>query len=314
MPKLISIVVPVYNEANNIVPFLTRIHEVFSCLDYDFKIIFCNDGSEDDTLYQIRRLAEVDECVDFISFSRNFGQQKAIRAGMEHATGDCVICMDGDLQHPPELIPQMIDKWEQGYDVVYTIRKENKEIGFLKNLTSKMFYKIMNYMSDLNLNYGEADFRLLSSRVAELINSFPEKNLYYRAIVKWVGFRQVGIEYFPDIRRSGKSKYNYRTMTILAIEGITSFSIKPLTFATYLGLLISTLSLLYIPYIVFSLYNNHPISGWASVIFSVALFGGLILFMLGIIGVYLGKMYMQQKGRPTYIVEETSLVWKKQLY
>jgi glycosyltransferase involved in cell wall biosynthesis len=312
MLKVVSLVVPVHNEMQNVLQFVERIDFVFTGLYYNYNIIFVDDGSTDKTLGLIKKIAKSNSNVYFISLSRNFGQQSALRAGMEHAAGDCIITMDGDLQHPPEMIANMLEKWEQGFEIVYTIREENKKLGYFKNKSSRLFHFIMNRLSDLEMNYGEADFRLIGRRVLDIINSLPEHNLYYRGIVKWVGFSQIGLKYIPNERNAGESKYNLSKLIKLAIDGITAFSIKPLTIATYLGLIISVLSILYVPYILYSLFNRHPISGWTSLMFSLAFFGGLILFMLGIIGIYLGKLFMQSKGRPSYIIKEKHIQCQEQ--
>lgn len=222
-------------------------------------------------------------------------------------TGDCVISMDGDMQHPPSLIPKLLEKWEEGYDIVYTIRKDHLEMPMLKRRTSEMFYNVMNRLSDIELESGTADFRLMDKSAISVAKNFQEDDLFWRGLIKWMGFSQIGIEYEPAERTKGKSKYTFKKMVQFALRGITSFSVKPLGIAIYLGFLFAILSLLYVPYVLYSMYFGHTISGWASLIVTIVFFGGLQLMILGIIGMYLGKLFMQSKQRPHYIVKETNL-------
>jgi dolichol-phosphate mannosyltransferase len=307
MSKKISIIIPVYNEISNIPLMLAALNEALQSLPYRYKVIFVDDGSDDDTLSFIKQLAVNDPKVNYLSFSRNFGHQNALKAGFDKSDADAVICMDGDLQHPPSLLPEMIAKWESGIDVVYTVRKDSKELTWLKRKTSDLFYHLLNNLSSIDLEKGSADFRLLDKKVVDVLRDIKEYDLFWRGLIKWLGFNQASIEYLPAQRASGKSKYSYRKMMELAIKGITSFSTKPLTIAIYMGFMSSLLSILYIPYVLFSIYFGHVISGWASVIVTIAFFGGLQLMVLGIIGVYLGKLFMQSKHRPHYIINESKL-------
>ena len=307
MKKHISIVVPVCNEEANVSIMTASLQNVFQSLPYDFTLIFVDDGSTDQTLEEIKKLAAHNDHIFFISLARNFGHQNALKAGLDMADGDAVIMMDGDLQHPPDLIPEMLQQWESGHDIVYTIRKDHKEMPMMKRKTSNMFYNLINNLSDIDLEPGTADFRLMDRKVVEAFRVFKETDLFMRGLVKWMGFNQIGIEYDPAQRRQGKSKYTLKRMVRFALEGITSFSIRPLYIATYLGFIFSILSLLYIPYIIYSFYFGHIISGWASMIATIAFFGGLQLMILGIIGMYLGKLFMQSKQRPHYIVKESNL-------
>lgn len=281
--------------------------EVFASLPYHCSIIFVDDGSEDGTLGELKRLSITYSNVFFVSFARNFGHQNALKAGLDVADGDAVIMMDCDMQHPPDLIPEMVRQWEEGYDVVYTIRKDHKEMPLMKRKTSNMFYNLINNLSDIELEPGTADFRLLAKKVVEVFRAFKETDLFMRGLVKWMGFQQIGIEYDPAQRAHGKSKYTLKKMVRFALQGITSFSTRPLYIATYLGFIFSILSLLYVPYIIYSYYFGHTISGWASMIATMAFFGGLQLMILGIIGMYLGKLFMQSKQRPHYIIKESNL-------
>lgn len=307
MKKRISIVVPVCNEEANIKVMIASLENVLQPLPYSYTIIFVDDGSTDGTLDEIKRQADSHQQIFFISLARNFGHQNALKAGLDMADGDCVIMMDGDLQHPPGLIPEMLRFWETGFDVVYTIRKDHKEMPLMKRKTSNMFYNLINNLSDIDLEPGTADFRLMDKKVVAVFRTFKETDLFMRGLVKWMGFKQIGLEYDPAQRTQGQSKYTVKRMVRFALEGITSFSIRPLYIATYLGFIFSLLSLLYIPYIIYSFYFGHIISGWASMIATIAFFGGLQLMILGIIGMYLGKLFMQSKQRPHYIVKESNL-------
>ncbi len=307
MSKKISIVIPVYNEAGNLKIILHAIKKVFESMPYDFSIIFVNDGSQDETLNIIKKLSEENNEVGYISFSRNFGHQNALKAGFDSSNADAVISMDGDMQHSPTVIPELINLWENGNDIVYTIRKDHKELPMLKRTTSNLFYKIMNQLSSIELERGTADFRLLDKKVVNVLRDIKEYDLFWRGMVKWLGFKQISIEYSPAERASGKSKYTIKKMLELALRGITSFSTKPLSIAIYIGFLSSLISILYIPYALVSYFYGHVISGWASIIVTIAFFGGLQLMILGIIGIYLGKLFMQSKNRPHYIVNESKL-------
>ena len=240
--------------------------------------------------------------------SRNFGHQNALKAGLDVATGDAIIAMDGDMQHPPELIPDMIQKWQDGYDVVYTRRLEDKKLPYFKNLTSRYFYKFINYISEIDIEPGTADFRLIDKKVGKVFFAFSENELFLRGLSSWVGFKQYAIDYEPATRFSGQSKYTIKKMMQFAMKGITSFSIRPLYLSIFVGVASTFLAfLLYVFYVLYSIYFGHVISGWASVIFTIVFFGGLNLIVLGIIGVYVGKLFMQSKNRPNYIIRNTNL-------
>jgi dolichol-phosphate mannosyltransferase len=307
MKKLISIVIPAFNESENIKPLVERISEVFKNLYYNYELIFVNDGSSDDTQKVLMTLNQVNPKINYIELSRNFGHQNALKAGLDMANGDCVISMDCDLQHPPELIPQFLEKWEDGYEIVYSVRRDSDSLTGFKRNTSKIFYSVINTMSDINLEAGTADFRLLDKKVISVFSNFSESEPFIRGLIKWLGFKQYAIEYTPGDRYSGKSHYTFKKMMGLALQGITSFSIKPLHTAVYLGFLFSVLSLLYIPYVVYSFYSGTEIHGWASMIMTVVFFGGLQLIILGIIGIYIGKLFIQAKRRPNYIIRNTTL-------
>jgi polyisoprenyl-phosphate glycosyltransferase len=304
--KKISIVIPAHNEEGNVALVYEKIDAVFSGLsDYDFEIIFVNDGSRDRTQQKLEELSHQYEKVKFIEFSRNFGHQPAVKAGMDYAHGNAVISMDGDLQHPPELIPQMIRKWEEGYDIVFTVRKYPKEISMFKRKTSDFFYKILSKMSDVDLTKGGgSDFRLMDANAVEVMRNFNEDDLFLRGLTSWMGFKQTGIEFTANERLSGQSSYNLKKMITFAFTGITAFSVKPLYIAAYLGFLFSGISTVgYGIYVIYSFIAKTEISGWASLIMTIVFFGGLQLIILGIIGIYLGKIFKQVKDRPNYIIK-----------
>jgi dolichol-phosphate mannosyltransferase len=270
--KKISIVIPAFNEEGNLCEIRKKINDVFTSLqNYSYEIIFINDGSRDNTQITIEDLAIKFSEVKFIEFSRNFGHQNAVKAGMDNADGNAVITMDADLQHPPELIPELINKWEQGYDVVYTIRKYSDKISFFKRVTSSLFYSFLLKISDFELvKKGGADFRLLDRNVNDVIKEFNENDLFLRGLTGWIGFKQTGVEYTAKDRFSGKSNYNLKKMFSLAFSGITSFSTKPLYLAAYVGFAFTILSLLvYGIYVIYSFVIGTHISGWASLIMTV---------------------------------------------
>jgi|LakMenEpi03Aug12_release.lakeMendotaPanAssembly.Ray.scaffolds.fasta_scaffold67632_4 glycosyltransferase involved in cell wall biosynthesis len=312
LQKKISIVIPSFNEEGNIKIIVKALNEVMQKLNYSYELIFVDDGSSDKTLSILQEISAIDSNVFFIELSRNFGHQNALKAGLDLASGDCIITMDGDMQHPPEMIPQLIEKWEEGYDIVYTRRLEDKKLPAFKKITSKYFYKFINYISEIKIEEGTADFRLMDKKVSTVFFAFSENELFIRGLVNWVGFNQFAIDYKPAERFSGNSKYTVKKMMQFALKGITSFSIRPLYLSIFLGISLFLLSLLfYTLYVFYSIYYGHVISGWASVIFTIVLFGGLNLIVLGIIGVYVGKLFMQSKQRPNYLIRDTNLENKK---
>lgn len=302
----VSVIIPVYNEEGCLLTVAQRVVKVLEHY-YDYEILFIDDGSTDSTMNVLRKLHSDNKRINFLSFSRNFGHQNALRAGTRHASGDCTISIDGDLQHPPELIPDLITKWNEGYDIVYTIRKDGKKTSVLKKVTSRLFYKLMNAISDINFEQGEADFRLLDKNAATELNKLDENAIFFRGMIKWLGFNQIGIEYAPDDRTWGKTKYSRKKMLALAISGVTSFSIKPLRISTIIGVLIAFLSLLYGIYALYvKFFTNNSIEGWTSVFFMVTFIGGIQLIILGIIGEYIGNTFLESKKRPHYIIKEGS--------
>jgi len=304
---MISIVIPAYNEAGNIKAIADKVSKELQETG-SYEIIFVDDGSTDSTLHEIKKVAKNNQFVKYLSFSRNFGHQKAVKAGLDYAEGDCVISMDADLQHPPELINQLIEKWQDGYDIVYTVRKDMQGVGFFKKTTSRIFYKLINWISDVDIPLGAADFRLLDNKVVNEIRKFKENYLFLRGLVSWLGYRQAGIEYAIQNRHAGSSKYTVRKMISFAIQGITSFSTMPLRISMLIGFVISFFAFLYMLYALFvKIYYQTALPGWTSILISVLFLGGIQLMFLGLIGEYLGKMFIETKNRPSYVIKEKKL-------
>lgn len=307
MRKKIAIVIPSYNEEGNIEIMANSIKDTMQALPYEYEVIFVDDGSSDATLEKLKALSTSYSNLFFVELSRNFGHQNALKAGVDIAKANAVITMDGDMQHPPELIPELLKKWEEGYDVVYTRREDDKNNSYFKRKTSKGFYKVMNYLSEVNFEPGTADFRLMDEKVVTVFTDFTENELFIRGLVSWLGFKQFAIDYAPAERFSGKSKYTMKKMMRFAIQGITSFSTRPLHLAIFLGIGLSLFAFVfYIGYVIYSIYFGHVISGWASVISTIVFFGGLNLIVLGIIGMYIGKLFIQSKQRPNYLIRSTN--------
>jgi dolichol-phosphate mannosyltransferase len=312
----LTVVIPVYNEAENLQPLAQSLTEALlaeaQAKLQDFTILFVDDGSEDESLALLRSMAAQDERIEYLSLSRNFGHQAALRAGLEAARGDCVVTMDGDFQHPPELIPAMIKAFRQGYDVVTTRRLDpepgqGQELAPGKRLSSRLFYALMKLLGDVKIEPGSADFRLLSRRAVEALLSMPERTLFLRGAVPWIGFPSTELGYNPGLRRSGKTKYSFSKMLSFALDGITSFSVKPLRLASLFGCLISAAGFLYALYaLVVRLFTDRTVEGWTSLLISVLIIGGIQLVFMGIIGEYLGKLFMEAKHRPHYLVKEGS--------
>lgn len=303
----LSIIIPLLNEQNNIETLYTEIKEFAKNITQK-EVIFINDGSTDKTLENIKLLRAHDTSVHYINFSRNFGHQNALKAGLDLCSGDIVISMDGDLQHPPRLIPHLIERWREGYDVVVTTREDTSESGLLKKMTSQGFYRLMGKMSNIQLHPGSADFRLLDRKVVDVLKRFDENDTFYRGYVAWAGFSQIEIPYTPEKRRSGATKYTPRKMIRLALDGLLGFSILPLRLVTFIGFFISMASFLYGFYaICVKLFSATAVSGWASTMAGIYFLGGIQLLCIGICGEYIGRTFMEVKRRPHYIVAETSI-------
>jgi polyisoprenyl-phosphate glycosyltransferase len=308
LPSL-QIVCPVYNEQEVIQLFHGALYSTLSTIEnrYQWRILYVVDRSSDDTMKILKKFSEEDKRIQIISLSNRFGHQMSLVAGIDHCNSDAVIMMDSDLQHPPELIPELLNAFEQGNDVVYTIRKEPKDNSFFKRFGSNSFYRIMSWLSDIPLAPGEADYRLISRRVADIFkNNIRERNQFLRGLFSWVGFNRCGINYNPVDRIKGESKYDWSRMFQFASAGIISFSKKPLQYAILLGLFFSLLGLasgLYI-FVTFFISDSIP-SGWTTLGVLVSIFSGIQLLFMGIIGEYIGAIFDEVKARPLYLIEES---------
>jgi dolichol-phosphate mannosyltransferase len=313
MKKKLSIVIPAYNEEKNISFLVEEIFKSLNRTEYAFELIFVDDGSKDNTLNEIKTQAQIYPNVFYIELSKNFGKDYALKSGIDQSQGNAIITMDADLQHPPHLLPQILKLWEDGYDIIYTYRKDaNPHVKGYQKIASKLFYKGINALSDITLENGISDFRLLDEKVVKQLQQIDEYEIFFRGMVKWVGFLQIGIAYIPAKRHTGEASYSFFKLAKLAIGSIMAFSVRPLYIATGLGLFFSVSALFYIPYILISYFAGYDaVSGWASLIATVAFFGGLQLLVLGIIGSYLGKIFLQTKHRPNYIIRSTNLLKTK---
>jgi len=299
----LSLVVPVYNEQENLPALCDRLRQTLEAKEIPYRIFFVNDGSRDGSLAWLRQLAATDSRIRILSFSRNFGHQISISAGLAHADGDVVVVMDADLQDPPEVIPDLLAKWSEGYEVVYAVRKKRKEL-LAKRGAYALFYRILAGISDVEIPLDSGDFSLMDARVVSLLRSFPERNRFIRGLRSWVGFRQTELAYERMARHSGEPKYRTRHLMKLAMDGFFAFSTVPLQIATYLGLLAAGLGFLYLLYALGTrfLYGNP--TGWTSLAAIVLFLGGTQLMILGILGAYLGRVYEEVKQRPLYILDE----------
>jgi polyisoprenyl-phosphate glycosyltransferase len=307
-PPLLSIVVPAFNEADNLPTLIDRLRAVLQPYP-DYEILIVNDGSTDGSTRLLRALSEADPRIRFLSFSRNFGHQMALRAGLEHALGQAVISMDADLQHPPELIPTLVDRWRTGFDVVYTVRQPDPSLSWFKRTSSRLFYRLLRAGSDLDLEDGAADFRLLDRKVVAVLKDFQENDLFLRGAISWVGFRQHRIVYEPAARFAGRTKYSFGKMLRLAVLGITSFSTRPLFISIGLGFVMSVVAGLYGLVVIYeNLFTDKTVSGWSSLALLILGIGGVQFILIGIIGLYLGKTFEETKKRPRYIIADSSEV------
>jgi polyisoprenyl-phosphate glycosyltransferase len=308
-----SIIVPVYNEEAVINETYHRLTKVMESMAEPYELVFINDGSGDKTAQIIEELAEADETVKLLDFSRNFGHQIAITAGMDYACGEAIVIIDADLQDPPELIPQMAAKWKEGYEVVYAKRAKRKGETLFKKWTAALFYRTLRAAAEIDIPLDTGDFRLMDRKVCDAMRSIREKNRFVRGLVSWVGFRQTAIEYTRDERFAGETKYPLKKMLRFSMDGITSFSYKPLKLAGYLGFIVSFSSFVYLIVTLFlRLFTADTIPGWSSVMACVLLLNGVVLIILGILGEYVGRIYDETKNRPLYILRNKKHVGRPQ--
>jgi dolichol-phosphate mannosyltransferase len=300
-----SIVVPVYNEAEVLPALYLRLTQVMEGLGEPYEIIFVNDGSHDASPFFIRELQVKDARVKFLSFSRNFGHEIAMTAGLDHSSGQAVVVMDADLQHPPEVIPRLIEKWQEGYDVVSAVREKREEEALLKRIMVMVFYRVFSRLTDTKIPLNATEFRMMSRRAVEAMKAIRERNRFVKGLANWIGFRQTSVSFASADRYAGETKYTFRKLARLALDGITSFSHVPLQLATYFGFAAAFLSFVYMIYaIVIRVMTTRAVPGWASIMVMVLFIGGVQLITLGIIGEYLGRIYEEVKQRPLYIVAE----------
>jgi len=300
-----SIVIPVLNEEKVLNELYKRLTKVMTDIGESYEIIFINDGSTDNSLKIMKQLQTHDKRIKIIDFSRNFGHQIAITAGIDFTSGDAVITIDADLQDPPEVIPDLIKKWKEGYEVIYGIREKRKGENFFKKISTLIFYRLINKMTMINMPPDSGDFRLIDKKVVNNLKNIRENNRYVRGLTYWIGFKQIGVPYERDKRFAGKSKYPIKKLFKLAYDAIFSFSNFPLKIATYFGFIVSFLSFLYLIYaLIIKLFTNSVIHGWTSLMISILFLGGVQLICLGIIGEYIARINDEVKKRPLYIIKE----------
>jgi len=296
----LSIVIPVYNEADNIVPLYK---DLMAYGRIDQELIFVDDGSTDNTFNAIERLAVENKRVKCISLSKNFGHQNALMAGLEHATGNQIIIMDGDLQHPPSIIPQMLEELNNGIDLVTTRRNKTADEGALKKISGKVFYAFINTISDTKIEANVADFKAFNRKVLNSILQFKERDLFLRGIFSWIGFKTITIDFDAPERRFGSTKYSFTKMLKLALKATTSFSFKPLRIALLVGCLISMAAFAFGIFALIAYYKGNTVPGWASLIIAVMFLGGTQLLAIGLLGEYIASLFTETKGRPRYLID-----------
>jgi glycosyltransferase involved in cell wall biosynthesis len=298
----ISLVIPCYNEEKVILQTHSRINSLIENAK-NCEIIYVDDGSKDATLEILKKIAAGDPGVKIIRLSRNFGHQAALLAGMLHASGDAVISLDADLQDPPEIIPAMLEKYDEGFDLVFGVRKKRAADNLLKRFTGELFYKLMNSMG-VNVIFNHADFRLISKKALQELKKYSESNLFLRGLIPSLGFNQTVVYYEREARFAGQTKYPLGKMISFAIEGITSFTYLPLRLASFMGMSIALLSLLLSFWSLFTKLAGNSVPGWTSTVLPMYFLGGIQLLFLGIMGEYIGKIYLETKRRPPFIIQE----------
>jgi dolichol-phosphate mannosyltransferase len=307
-PKIdLSVIIPIYNEEMNLVPMNNRIIAALSPLGIQYEIVYVNDGSKDNSLPIIMGLSEENASVKFIDFSRNFGHQIAISAGLEHAVGERIVIMDGDGQDPPELIPDLLKKSLEGFEVVYAKRKKRKGESFLKKLTAKLFYRFLANITQIEIPLDTGDFRLIHRKVQKVLLNMPEQHKYLRGQIAWIGFNSTFVEYDREERMGGNTKFTYGKMMRFATDGISGFSNWPLKVATMLGFDVSGIAFMLIIYSLYQKFYGFTEVGWTSLHISVLFLGGVQLLGIGILGEYLGRVSENVKNRPTYIVKNSNI-------
>lgn len=304
----LSVIIPIYNEEKIIPELYTRIQKTVSTITAQYELIFINDGSKDHSLLELIKLTEEDKRVFYINFSRNFGHQIAVTAGLDACKGNAVVIIDGDLQDPPELISELYNTYQQGYDVVYAKRNERKGESMFKKATATLFYRILKKITTVDIPLDTGDYRIINKKVVHYLKQMPEKNKFLRGQIAWLGFKQTHVYFNRDQRKYGKTGYTFSKMLRFALDGITSFSDAPLIWVSRLGILISTIALVIIFYALYAYFIAHQtISGWTSLIISSMFIGGVQLMSIGIIGIYINRINKNVQNRPLYIIEDTNL-------
>lgn len=304
--KKVTIIIPAYNEEDSLPFFKKRLNELMNNIqEYEFEILFVNDGSKDKTLEIIKEWREEDSRISYVDFSRNFGKETAMIAGLDYATGDCVIFMDADLQDPPELIPELLKWWEQGYDDVYARRRTRKGETWLKKFTSKMYYKVLQSLTNVEIQKDTGDFRLLDKRCVNALKMMRESQRCSKSMFSWIGYKKKEVLYDRDPRVAGKTKWNYKKLVDLAIDGITSFTTSPLRLSTYICIPTFLALVIYFIYVIIKCFVvNMPIQAFQATILLILFFSGIQIMLFGIIGEYLGRIFNETKNRPLYLVNE----------
>lgn len=306
MSKKISIVLPVCNEEKNIPLIYQELVDVFSSLSYDYEIIFVNDGSKDNSLLEILRLSKINPRVKGLDFSRNFGKEPATSAGCHIATGDAIVTIDADLQHPTRLIPELISHWEKGGEVVYTVRRKSEGASFTKRFTSYLYYWLFNKVSEVHTEPRSTDFRLMDKKVIEVFRKFPERERMFRGMIDWMGYKRVKVEFDAQERKFGTPTYSYRKLFRLAINSFTAFSLLPLRFAGYLGIVITLFSglLLFVMFVTNALRDERLFTPIAILATGNTFLIGIVLISLGLMTLYIARIHSEVINRPLYIVRE----------
>ena len=304
----ISVIIPVYNEEKNIQNLYHRLSKVLHCLGVSYELIFVNDGSKDASIGLIKVLSKKYESVKYIDFSRNFGHQIAVTAGLDKTSGDAVVIIDADLQDPPELIIEMYQKRLEGFEVIYAKRKNRRGENFLKLLTASVFYRLLAKMTSISIPVDTGDFRMIDNKIVEVLREMPEKNKYLRGQISWIGFNQTFVEYERQERQAGATGYTYRKMLHFALDGITAFSDVPLKIVTYFGFIVSVIAFFVAIYALLAKFVwENSVPGWTSLMIAILFIGGIQMIAIGIIGEYLSRMNHNIRNRPLYIIRESNI-------
>ena len=304
--KKITIIIPAYNEEESLPLLYERLEELMKKMDnYEFEILFVNDGSKDKTLEEIKQMREKDQRICYVDFSRNFGKEVAMIAGLDYATGDCAIFLDADLQDPPELIPELVKYWEEGYDDVYAKRRTRKGETWLKKFTSKMYYRVLQHLTNVEIQEDTGDFRLLDRRCINALKKMRETQRNTKSMYSWIGYKKKEVLYDRDPRAAGKTKWSYAKLIDLAIDGITSFTTSPLRLSTFLAIPTFVVLAIYFIYVIAKTFVVHEaIQAYQAIILLILFFSGVQILLFGIVGEYLGRIFNETKNRPLYLVNE----------